>query len=48
MPFEEHEEHRAEVDRSLQMFLARMTVLDPTLGDTSLKSLWIEAITEDL
>lgn len=45
---DEHEQHRAEVDRSCEAFLARMIMLDPTLGDPNLGSLWVETITEDL
>ncbi|MFI0445577.1 SUKH-4 family immunity protein [Actinomadura sp. 6N118] len=47
-PLEEHEQHAAELERSCADFLARMTVLDPTLGDSEAGSLWVETITDDL
>ncbi len=47
-PFEEHEQHRADVQRSCETFLARMTALDHTIGDAELDSLWVETITDDL
>ena len=47
-PLEEHEQHHAEVERSCATFLARMTLLDPTLGDHDLGSLWVETIIGDL
>ena len=47
-PREVHEQHHAEVERSCATFLARMTLLDPTLGDRDLGSLWVETITDDL
>ena len=47
-PLEEHEQHHAEVDRSCEAFLARMTMLDPTMGDPNLGSLWVTTIADDL
>ncbi|WP_143175796.1 SUKH-4 family immunity protein [Cryptosporangium aurantiacum] len=47
-PFEAHEQHHAEVERSCATFLARMTSLDPTLDDRDLDSVWVEAILDDL
>jgi hypothetical protein len=47
-PYEEHERHHAEVQECCEMFLARMTELDPTLSDENLESVWIETITEEL
>ncbi|MFP3965127.1 SUKH-4 family immunity protein [Actinomadura fulvescens] len=46
-PLKEHEQHAAELERSCTDFLARMTVLDPTLGDSAAGSLWLETITDD-
>jgi hypothetical protein len=47
-PFKEHERHRQETERSCEMFLARVTAIDSTVGDTDLDSLWVETITDDL
>lgn len=47
-PLEEHEQHYADVERSCAMFLDRMTLLDPSLGDSDLSSVWVETITDDI
>jgi hypothetical protein len=47
-PLEEHERHRQETERSCEMFPARVTAIDSTVGDTDLDSLWVETITDDL